>query len=100
MTRKPKRKASELSAAWTCPECQAQMLGRGPRCYTHNPTPEQRAANPDAYEKTRYVANVRDSKTIRERQREDQTTLIQRAQSRRAELEFSRVRARSPRKRR
>lgn len=50
--RKPavrKEKSGETnSPIWNCKTCCDQYLG-GPRCHTHNPTPEEREANPDAY---------------------------------------------------
>jgi len=37
------------SSTWDCKACCDQMVGAGPRCYEHNPTPEQREADPAKY---------------------------------------------------
>lgn len=55
MKRKAKR---EASVCWECPECNLQMVG-GPRCYKHNPTPEQREANPAAYRREEYAPSYK-----------------------------------------
>ena len=42
------RKVARLST-WDCKACCDQMVGAGPRCFEHNPTPEQREADPAKY---------------------------------------------------
>jgi len=42
----PPSKAAEI--IYSCKMCSDQMFG-GPRCYEHNPTPDQRDANPVKY---------------------------------------------------
>lgn len=49
--------ANYISPVWTCPECMAQMLRSGPRCPVHNPTPEQRDADPERYPRGVYIKN-------------------------------------------
>ena len=51
---KRRRKRNEASVTWDCRFCNIQMLG-GPRCFEHNPTPEQREANPQAYRAEQYA---------------------------------------------
>lgn len=44
---------------WTeCAMCVQQIFG-GPRCFAHNPTPEQRAARPDLYPRMKFVRRRR-----------------------------------------
>ena len=51
-----RRRKVEFSPMWECPVCIKQMVG-GPRCAEHNPTPEQRAANPQAYRHEGFMPN-------------------------------------------
>jgi len=46
------------SPVWECHECIEQFFGAA-RCPIHNPTPEQREANPDEYMRDRILPNVR-----------------------------------------
>jgi len=61
MTRRRRRKANESSEVWECRLCNEQMYG-GPRCCNHNPTPDEREANPQAYRKERYAVSYRSLK--------------------------------------
>ena len=49
-----KRRTSSRTArgttAWDCKVCCDQMVG-GPRCFEHNPTPEEREAHPERYQR-------------------------------------------------
>lgn len=46
------------SLVWACARCCQQMYG-GPRCYAHNPTPEQRAMDPVAYRREQYAPSIK-----------------------------------------
>ena len=48
---KPKAPGSPV---WECPICIQQFVG-GPRCTSHNPTPEQRQAHPERYRRERFA---------------------------------------------
>ena len=43
-----RRSKAAILSTWDCRVCCDQMVG-GPRCYEHNPTPEQREADPKRY---------------------------------------------------
>lgn len=55
---KRKAKRSQSSQTWECQTCNLQMVG-GPRCYAHNPTPEQREVNPQAYRREEYAPSYK-----------------------------------------
>lgn len=53
-----RRKAEAEWPGWTCSRCMNQFFG-GPRCYTHNPTPEEREAHPERYTRERYAPSAK-----------------------------------------
>lgn len=52
------RKKVDGSLVWECPSCIEQMFG-GERCWTHNPSPEEREAHPEQYRREVYAPDRR-----------------------------------------
>lgn len=55
---KHRKRKNESSVTWDCRACNLQMVG-GPRCFEHNPLPEQREASPQAYRAEKYAPSAK-----------------------------------------
>lgn len=58
MSKRKSRRKTNAPLVWDCRVCNLQMVG-GPRCLQHNPTPEERAANPERYRVEAYAPSYK-----------------------------------------
>jgi len=69
--RRSARSKLSLVGSFECSVCMSQMMGElpnGERCWTHNPTPEEREAHPELYARGKFAGLADLKQDIKEQQ--------------------------------